>query len=53
MLKRKEAKGILQVSEETREADMKSVLEGGKFQFLRDVCCKRNKGEEEEEIRSP
>ena len=48
MLRRKEANGTLQVSEETREADMKSILEGGNFQFLRHVCCKMNEGEEVE-----
>ena len=52
MLRRKEAKGTLQVSEETREANMKSILEGANFLFLRDVCCKMNKGEEEVEVRS-
>ena len=52
MLRRKEAEGTLQVSEETSEADMKSILEGGKFLFLRDVCCKMNEGEEEVEVRS-
>ena len=50
MLRRKEAEGTLQVSEETSEADMKSILEGGKFLFLRDVCCKMNRGEEEVEV---
>ena len=52
MLRRKEANGTLQVSEETREADMKSILEGGRFRFLRDVCYRMNQGEEEVEVRS-
>ena len=50
MLRCKEAKGILlQVSEETREADMRLIVEGGKFLFLRDVCCKMNRGKWEVE----
>ena len=48
MLRRKEAKGTLHVSEETPEADMKSIVKGGKYLFLRDLCLKMDKGEEEE-----
>ena len=50
MLRRKEAKGLLQVSEEMREADMESILERDmKFLFLRDVCYKMNDGKREAE----
>ena len=44
MLRSEEAKGMLRVL-----GEMKSTLECGKFFFLRDVCCKMNKGKREVE----
>lgn len=44
------AKGRLYLSEETREADKKTIAEGGVFLFLRNLCSKMGAGEEEVEV---